>query len=322
MSLCWYRDSMGRRRNGHQAVAAVLAVAASGCAAAAANVSGAVVDSITGQPLAGVQVQVKRGEAVLASVTTEADGAFQMLVDVPTRPEPQPLGLTASREGYRPHGQQVTVTAGRPDQLSYRLILPRNESADCVPSWPRTVVVGHVRPPASAARELALSQRIGEVLESDLLAEMQKVRVAPEQQPVVLPCPRAEPRNRQEHGQWARALKADAFVAGAAEPVDQRFRVDLQVSAGHGETALPVSATTPPINLDRPQSADLGRAALAPIVRALLLAYQADGRFAECVEFAGAAQRVAGADAEVARIRSACQAKLPNRGLLPDGGRP
>jgi hypothetical protein len=287
---------------------------------AATNLSGMAVDSITGRPLAGVLVQARRAEVTLRSATTEGDGTFQILVELPQQPAQQSLDLVLSRDGYTTVTHVVTVSAGRADQLSYRLVLPRSEAADCAPTWARTVVVGHVRQPISATRDLALSRRIGEVLQYDLLAEVQKTHLPSDQQPIVLACPKAEPRDLMEHSLWAKALKADAFVAGAAEPVEQRFRVDLQVSASHGEAGLPALASTPPLNLDRPQSADLGRSALTPIVLALLRAYAAEGRYAECVEFAGAAQRALGVNPEVRKLRESCQAKLPNSALLVEGG--
>jgi len=286
------------------------------------NVSGKVLDAITGQVLAGVQVGVSRGATVLATGVTGSDGVFQLFVAIPVQPQPQMLGLTTAKEGYGATAQQVIVTAGRASQLSYRLTLLRNEAQDCAPAWARTVVVGHVRQPIAAVGDLALSQRIGEVLQYDLLAEVQKTHLPPEQQPMVLSCPKAQPRTLAEHGDWAKALKADAFLVGSAEPVKQQFRVDLQVTSQYGEPGLPLPASTPPLNLDRPESADLGRAALSPIMQALLKAYLKDGRFAECVEFATAAQRVLGMKPEINKLYQDCRARLPNQGLIVGGGGP
>lgn len=318
----WYWSRNKRRQRGRFSLLALTGalLAMAGHGQADTNVSGTVLDFITGQPVDGAQVTVSRGGTVLASGTTASGGVFQLFVDVAIRPQPQAINLAVAKAGYASAGQQVIVIAGRADQFSYRFGLLRNEARDCNPSWARTVVVGNVRQPTSMAGDLALSQRIGEVLQYDLLAEVQKTHLAPEQQPVVLPCPEARPRNILESPHWARALKADAFVVGDAEPVDRRFRVDLQITARHGESPQPERVSTQPLNLDRPESADLGRAALAPIMQALLQAYQKDRRFAECVEFATAAQRVLGSSAELQRLRAECQAELPNRGLLSSGG--
>jgi len=286
----------------------------------ATNISGRVLDSITEQPLAGVQVSVSRGGTQLASGSSANDGVFQLLVDIPLKPEPVALGLSVDLSGYDKGTQQVIVTAGKANQPSYRFSLLRNEARGCNPTWARTIVIGHVRPPTSATADLSLSQRIGEVLEYDLLAEVQKVRLPAAQQPVVLPCPDARPKNLAEQPFWAKALKADAFLVGAAEPVNNKFRVDLQVSARDGEAAMPSRATTPLLNLDRPESANLGNAAMEPIVLALLTAYFKEKRYAECVEFAVAAQRLLGVNPKLAEQRQACQAKLPNNGLVSGGG--
>lgn len=74
------------------------------------------------------------------------------------------------------------------------------------------------------------------------------------------------------------------------------------------------------MNLDRPSSADLGQAALLPVVLALLKAYLADGQYAACVEFSSGTEKILGANAEARRLRQNCQDKLPNKRLLPGGG--
>ena len=289
-------------------------------ARAATNISGVVTDSISGMPVVGAQVTVNSGPTALGAATSEADGVFQLFVNVPASTMPQTLNLTASQVGYTPLVRSVVVTAGRADQLSYRLSLLRNEARNCNPTWSRTVVVGHVRQPASATVDLALSQRISEVLQYDLLTEVQKSHLPAAQQPMVMACPDAQPRTLGENSDWARALKVDAFVVGAAQPVNQRFRVDLQVSGRYTGSGLPTSALTPAMNLDLPSSADLGRAALEPIMIALLKAYQAEGRNAECVEFSVAAEHALGRVAALVELRKACQSRLLNKGLLSGGG--
>lgn len=316
----WHRGSRPREWLFVLAVMAYALGLMSVPAWAATNISGRVQDSISEQPLADVQVSVSQGGTSLGSTSTAEDGVFQLLVNIPVASEPATLELSVDLAGYDKGIQQVIVTAGRTNQLSYRVSLRRNEAKGCNPTWARTIVVGHVRPPISAAADLALSQRIGEVLEYDLLAEVQKVRLPPAQQPVVLPCPDARPRNLADQAFWAKALKADAFLVGTAEPVNDKFRVDLQVSTRDTQSAMPSLATTPPLNLNRPESANIGHAALEPIVFALLMAYQREERYAECVEFAAAAQRLLGANPRLVAQRQACQAKLPNHGLVGGGG--
>ena len=330
----WSLSRVDRGRSGKQrraavdpaacALACMLLAAAmlftASAAHAATNVSGVASDSITGQPVAGAQVTVRSGQTSLGTTTTESDGVFQLFVNVPASTAPQVLNLSVSQPGYATVVRNVVVTAGRADQLSYRLPLLRNEARNCNPAWARTVVVGHVRPPASATVDLALSQRVTEVLQYDLLTEVQKTHLPAAQQPIVMACPDAQPRTLGEYADWARALKVDAFVVGTAQPVNQRFRVDLQVSGRYTGSLLPTSALTPPMNLDLPSSADLGRAALEPIMIALLKAYQSEGRYAECVEFSVAAEHALGRLAALSELRKTCQSRLPNKGLLTGGG--
>jgi len=285
------------------------------------NISGVVTDSITGKPVAGARVTLASGQTPLGASTSEADGIFQLFVNLPVKPAPQTYTLEVSQPGYGAQARNVVVTSGRADQLSYKVSLPRNEAMGCAPEAGRTVVIGHVRAPASATHDLALSERVRAVLEYDLLTEIQKTHLPSAQQPSVLACPNALPRTLKEHSDWARALKTDAFVVGAAEPVSSKFKVDMQVTARYADAAsLPTLVSTPAMNLDLPSSADLGRAALEPIMIALTRAYLNEARYAECVEFSMAAEHALGKVPVLIELRKSCQIKLPNRGLLTGGG--
>lgn len=319
---CWPHACGTRRRPQAATVAlGITALCLSLQAGAATNISGVVTDSITGQAIAGARVSVTGGQSALGVGTTEPDGVFQLFVAVPVSPVPQTLNLEAVHPGYGPRAINVFVTSGQADQLSYKLPLLRNEAKGCAPASGRMVVVGHVRSPASASRDLVLSQRVGEVLQYDLLTETQKIHLPSAQQPMVLACPDAQPRVLGEHQDWARSLKADAFVVGSAASVDTRFKVDLQVTARYADApALPALVSTPPMNLDLPPSADLGRAALEPIMIALLRGYLKENRYPECVEFSVAAEHALGKSALLTGLRKACQDKLPNKGLLTGGG--
>lgn len=290
-------------------------------AQAATNISGVVTDSITGQAVGGARVALISGQTPLSVGTTEPDGVFQMFVNLPVKPAPQTYTLEVSQPGYALQPRNVVVTSGQADQLSYKVSLSRNEAVGCVPEPGRSVVIGHVRAPASATHDLDLSRRVRAVLEYDLLTEIQKTHLPPAQQPSVFACPNALPRTLKEHSDWARALKADAFVVGEAAPVNNKFKVDMQVSARYADSAsLPTLASTPEMNLDLPSSADLGHAALEPIMIALLRAYLKEGRYAECVEFSMAAESALGKSTVLIELRKSCQAKLPNKGLLTGGG--
>lgn len=290
-------------------------------ALAATNISGMATDSITGQAVAGARVTLSSGQSSLSVGTTASDGVFQMFVNLPVRPVPQTYTLEVSQQGYAAQTRNVVVASGQADQLSYKVALPRIEAIGCVPDPGRSVVIGHVRAPASATHDLDLSRRVRTVLEYDLLTEVQKTHLPPAQQPAVFACPNALPRTLREHPDWARALKTDAFVVGEAAPVNGNFKVDMQVSARYADSAsLPTLATTPEMNLDLPSSADLGRAALAPIMIALLRAYLKEGRYAECVEFSLAVESALGKSTVLAELRKSCQDRLPNKGLLTGGG--
>lgn len=299
---------------------AAMALGISLQARADTNISGVVTDSITGKPVAGARVTLTSGQTALSVGTSEADGVFRLFVNLPVKPTPQAYTLEVSQPGYGAQVRNVVVTSGQADQLSYKLSLPRNEALGCIPDPGRTVVIGHVRAPASATHDLALSERVRAVLEHDLLTEVQKTHLPPAQQPSVLACPNALPRTLKEHSDWARALKTDAFVVGAAEPVSSKFKVDMQVTARYADAAsLPTMVSTPAMNLDLPSSADLGRAALEPIMIALTRAYLNEARYAECVEFSMAAEHVLGKVPVLIELRKSCQVKLPNRGLLTGG---
>lgn len=288
-------------------------------AAADTSVAGSIEDAVTGSAVAAAGVTVHKGGEAIGVTTSAADGSFRVLVSVPARPEPQNLKLIVRREGYAEAARDVVVVSGRTDAASYKVMLQRKEVADCRQAREHGVAVGYFRPPA-AAGDLDLPDRIRDALSYDLLTRIQQSSLRPESQPFIWSCPGAKPQVDRDYAGWARALNADAFLAGYVAPAGQRFKVEMLVADRFTATGMPTRTTSKDVDLDDPAAARMDASAHTAILAALLAGYQRSGKYAECVEVSVAAERILGRlPASFAQVRQQCQAQLPNRRLLPGG---
>lgn len=298
----------------------VLCLLASAGARADSIVAGSIEDAVTGGAVPAAGVTVHLGGQSIGITTSGNDGSFRVLVSVPVRSEPQNLKLIVHRDGYAEASRDVVVVSGRTDANTYKVLLQRREVADCRQSREHGVAVGYFRPPAAASADVDLAGRIRDALSYDLLTRVQQSSLRPESQPFIWACPQAKPQVEKDYTGWARALNADAFLAGYAAPAGQRFKIEMLVADRYGSAEMPTRTTSKDVDLDDPAAARMDASAHAAILAALLSGYQRSGKYAECVEVSVAAERILGRlPPGFADVRRQCQAKLPNRGLLPGG---
>jgi hypothetical protein len=290
-------------------------------ARAATLVTGSVTDSSTGTAIAGAQVEIAKGAVRLGQAVSGSDGRFRLSIDVPNTPQAQNLKLTVRHSGHVDAASDVVVVSGRPDRAAYAFDLLPSAVADCRRGSNHVVVVGYFRPPASQAGDTGLADRVKDTLDYDLLAPMQLVGVPTGMQPTILACGNVQPRAATDYPALARALGADAFLAGyvtaPASPTNPKVKVEMVIADRHGVLQPPARASSPDVDLDDPAAARLSAAAHVAILTALVAGYEKAGQSAECVEVTNAAERVVGTlPPGLAQARERCTQKLPNRALL------
>jgi hypothetical protein len=280
-------------------------------------VIGSVQDGATDEPLRGVEVAIGSGTQVDASALTDDAGKFQLQFDAPPGAGFHSFEMSATLNGYRASSLPVVVDKGKPTAVSYAMKLLPEAVASCIQKARPAVIVGHFRP-AQGRPDPDLSDRIADTLRYDLLSQIQKANFMPAAQPGIFPCSAAEPKVPARYGNYARLLGADAYVGGyVTSPDPVKVKVQIAVADGYGVMSVPLTATSPDVDLDDPQLARLAPEANAAVLTALAIGYKLSDQPQQCVDLIAASERLLGSLPEaLATLREECKAALPNRGLL------
>lgn len=301
--------------------------AACQCALASTGVAGSVKDAVTGTPIVGAQLRIENGGMVLGNAATDDAGNFRLSFEIANRPTPQNLKLVVREDGYADASRDVVVTSGRTDQMSYVVALLPTSVAACRRQQSRSVVVGHFRPPMSAASLGDLAARIRDTVQYDVLAGFQRLKIPIERQPAFLACGQIDPPTNADYPSLAKALSADAFLAGYVAPSStagsQKVKVRMSIADRYGVLSPQLSVSSPDIDLDDPESAQLQAEALKAIFLALVTGYEKAGQPGDCIQAVNGAGLVLGSlPAELVAVRKRCEKSLPNSGLVRTGGSP
>jgi hypothetical protein len=290
---------------------------------AATLVAGLVTDAVTSAPISGAKLQVEKAGVSIGSATSDGAGQFRVTIEIPNQPAAQNLKLTVQLENYRPTDSDVIIKSSRTDRASYRIALVPNAVADCQRQRLHTVVVGHFRSPAGAPALLELASRIKEKLAYDVGAKFQKDIFVKESLPLFLACEQIIPQDEVDYANFAKVLKADAFLAGSVAPAgvggSQKVKVTMSIADQFGLLSPPTRATSPNIDLDNPEASSLQAAAQTAIFTALIAGYERSRNFSECVRAVSVAQEAIGTlPPDLIEARKRCQRATPNIGLVRD----
>ena len=310
------------RRAAERALACALACAALLVpvgAGAETAIKGTVADRVSGSPLGGAEVEVRRGGTLLGrAISDPGDGSFLVTVEVGDSPQAVNLKLFVTRQGYQGEDQEIVVVSARPRPLASSVGLLRRALADCLSKTrTRWIVVGHFRPPLGLPDDGGFSAGVFDAVRWELSKIADTSTVAPEQRPVVANCRDVD--EREFLAAAARVLGADVLLAGGvSRPADRpRFTVSMFLGDQHG---LFATRTRPilsrDVDLEDPSASRLDAGAAAAILQAVLTGYLKAGRVEDCVELA----RRAGAELrplppELARLGEQCAGALAANGL-------
>lgn len=279
-------------------------------------VRGKVMDLVAEMPMVGVQVTAYKGDQLLGRASSGTDGRYQLPMNVGNSPSPQTLTLSAQRDGYVAHTINFTVTSGRTVSSAYNLVLFPTALSDCRIPGGHGVIVGYFRAPLAAGVS-DLTYRISHALTYSLLTRLQQVHLKTSLQPEFWACNEAKPRSPMLGQRYANALGADAFVTGDVDTADGAYNIRTYVSDRFGIFIPPHSSINHGVDLGDPGAAELHPSTHGAILTAVAAAYENEGRYAEGVDATVAAEQLLGSLTPALQdIRSRCQAKIENRGLL------
>ena len=306
---------------------ALMLYAACQCALASTVVAGSVKDAVTGSPIIGAQLRVENGGVLLGNAATDDAGNFRLAFEIASRATPQNLKLLVRQDGYADTARDVVVISGRTDQMSYPIALLPASVAACRRPQSRSVVVGHFRPPMSAASLGDLAARIRDTVRYDVLAGFQRLKMPIERQPSFMACGQIDPPQDSDYPSLAKALMADAFLTGYVAPSgtagSQKVKVQMSIADRYGVLQSGLRVSSPDIDLDDPDSAQLQAEALKAIFLALVTGYEKAGQAGDCIQAVNGAGLVLGTlPAELVAARKRCEKATPNSGLVRTGASP
>ena len=283
------------------------------------SVRGQVIDSITENPVPDAHISLYDGTQVLAKTNSDYDGNYSLVIDVEEKLEKKPLKLVIEDIEFVKFSQNIEIVSGRATKPFYRVSLLPKELAKCRKPKGHCVIVGYFNAPLSASYS-NLSIRIAYALTYNLLTLLQKYHIDPVLQPTFLACDEAKPRAIDLGENFARVLKADAFLFGDVQQAMPGYDIRTYVSEPYDIFSIPPSSTNPKVNLEDSGAAELNKATHAAILTAIAGGYEREGRFAEGIETTIAAERILGRlTTEAKEIRERCKRNIPHHKLLHEG---
>jgi hypothetical protein len=286
--------------------------------AADSILAGTVTDAITLQPVAGAEVQIEYSGQTVGAGTSDIDGVYRVPFTIPPA-APSVVTMIASARSAS-HGLTRTnfqVNAGTPVTTVHNIPLFPIGVTDCRSNTSHSVIVGHFLPPLG--RDFGdLSTRIARSLEYALNTRLQTVRVTLEPLPSFEPCDAAKPRTSRLATNFAKALRADAFIGGdIASDGSSGFTVSIYVSDAHGFFSAPATASNRSVDLSSPSAGALMAGETHVAVLASIAAGLADRN--DCVTaitVLSVAERLVDViPPYIERLRRTCKSRVPNAGL-------
>ena len=280
-------------------------------------VAGTVTDALTGTPIADALVTIKYLDQEVGKGTTDSEGHYQVPLGAPlstANQGPVSMSLFVSDGSHKDRIVPLQFVNGHAVEPTYDVGLLIPAIASCPSASKHSVIVGHFLPPVDHAY-LELSEHIAKVLDFSLNVELQKVHLDKSLQPDFEPCNEANLKIPKLGKNFARAVRADAFVAGNVGS-SAPYTVTTEVSDAFELFDRPESTVSQNVDIDNPTVA-----ILRPETHAAVLGSVAAGLAAKDCENSLAVISVAkrivkDAPEYLSVLQHKCQDQLPNIGLL------
>lgn len=278
---------------------------------AATIISGKVVDQTTGSVVPGASVRLLSGGANLGQGATKTNGQFVITFESDSTSAILNLSLMVEHPEFDPGSEQVRVDRGKPDKLSYDVPLIPLGLGRCKLSV-RGVSVGYFE-------QEKFAEAITATLIYSLRPQIQMVSSLKTFEPDIKTCANARPQSPMFYGGYAQALGADVLLGGRVELRAGPQHADVKILVGdrYGLFRPPRKIENKNMNIDDAESSQLDPRTNGAILMAIAKGLEQDKKYQQCVDLLGVAERMAPIVATEAKpIREACEASLPNRGLL------
>jgi hypothetical protein len=282
--------------------------------------AGTVTDAITQQPIAGAEVNIEYAGQVIGSGSADINGLYSVPFAMPASAPGLATVVASARSGaHELNRSNFQVDGGTPVGAAHDIALYPLGVTACRSQTRHSVIVGHFLPPVGGNFP-DLPDRVAQSLDFALNTKLQSVSLSPELQPSFEPCQAAKPKTARFGANFAKALQADAFVGGNIADGPVEFTISTYVSDAHDLFSAPKIVTSRSVDLNNPSGANM-----AADIHVAVLAAVAAGLAGkeDCVGaitvLSVAEQLVEPPPPYLLALRTRCEAKLPNIGLLGTG---
>jgi hypothetical protein len=286
-------------------------------AAADSILAGTVTDAITHQPVAGAKIDIEYSGHVLGSGTSDVDGIYSISFTMPpSLPTVATMITSAGSQNHEISISNFQVNNGTPVETDHNILLFPLGVTACRSQAPHSIIVGHFLPPVG--RDFSdLPIRVARSLDFALNPRLQIVRLSPDLQPSFEPCDAAKPITPKFGGDFAKALRADAFVTGDISGGPSNFTVSTYISDAYDLFGAPTIATSRNVDLSNPSGASIAADTYVAVLAAIAAGLaQKDNCAAAITVLSIAEQLVEVVPPYISALRKTCQARLPNAGLV------
>jgi hypothetical protein len=278
--------------------------------------AGTVTDAITRQPVGGAEISIEYSGQVIGSSTTDIDGRYSSPFTIPPL-APTLVTMIASVRGqnYEISKTNFQVRAGTPVEATHNISIFPLGVTICRSQTDHSVIVGHFLPPVG--KDFSdLSARVARSLDFALNTRLQTVHLSGSLQPSFEPCDAANPKTPRLGGDFARALRADAFINGDIADGPSSFTVNTYVSDAYDLFSVPATVTNRSVDLSNPSGASMAGETHAAVLAAIAAGLaKKDDCITALTVLSVAEQLVEVVPQYMSSLRKACEARLPNRDL-------
>jgi hypothetical protein len=283
-------------------------------------VKGTVTDAVSGLPIPGVEVRIEYSGHILGIGTTDLDGRYATWFKLPSDSSSQlNIAFSVNDQTHTPQTKPLEVQRSNTETSVADAALLSPALAICRSKSDRIVVVGHFLSPIDRPVYTQVPEHLAKVFEYAINSRLQTRHLPRSVQPAVLPCESAQPQTPELGSNFARALRADAFISGniSGEASGQNFKIVTYVSDAYGIFDHPEPTASDKINVNDPRSAVLKGETNAAILAAVAAGLANSGDCINSLTVVSLAEEmVDSAPPYLTNLRNKCELTLPNKGLL------
>lgn len=278
---------------------------------------GTVTDAMTLSPVPSADIKIEYAGKTLGAGTTNIDGIYSVPFAIsPDTPANARMTVSA-RSGNDAGSSNFQISGGNPVSATEDISIYPAWVGNCRSKMNHTVIIGNFLPPGGGALT-DLSKRVARSLDFALNTRLQTVRLNLELLPSFQDCDAAKPASRRLGANYAKALRADAFVDGEVSQTNgvDSFNVSMSVSDAYGLFSMPLTASNTSVDLHNPSGASVAAETHVAVLASIAAGLASKSDCVNSIAVLSIAERLVDvAPPYLNTLRAHCESRVPNVGL-------